>query len=100
MSNKQTKPNQPFPLRRCYFCGSNVQVKWDDPFLLRVHENGRSFNFCINHLQAFLKIAPFSLIDFYRRTYLKEEQKKILIKQVPLEVMTKSLFQQHPYWKA
>jgi hypothetical protein len=87
----QTKSQQPYPLRGCYFCGINVQVKHNDIFLLRVHENGRSFNFCVFHKQYLKQYAPWDLIDYYRRRYLKEEKRTLSIKQVPLQQMVQDI---------
>jgi hypothetical protein len=91
MSNRHTQPNQPFPLRRCYFCGTFVQVKHPDEFRLRIHKNGRSFVFCIEHLKKLLSVASYELIEDYRRRYLKEENKVLKVKPVMFETMIQDL---------
>jgi hypothetical protein len=50
-----------------------VQVKQDDPFLLLVLHDGRSFNFCTYHFHRLLRYAPFPVIDEYRREILAKE---------------------------
>ena len=71
----QTDP-QPYPLRGCYLCGKKVQVKIKDPFLLEVHADGRSFNYCTPHLLVLQKYAPLPYIDKHRRLLLPASRDK------------------------
>ena len=74
---RTTNNEQPYPLRGCYVCGSNVQVKTNDPFLLKVLDGNRSFNFCTHHLNVLLKYASLEVIDLYRREILVKDQIEI-----------------------
>jgi len=91
MSKQHIKNNQPFFLRRCYFCGTHVQIKHADEYISRIHKNGRSFVFCIEHLKKLRSVASPALIDDYRRRSLKEENKVLCIRLVKFETMMDDL---------
>jgi hypothetical protein len=68
MAQKQSE--QPYPLLGCYLCGTNTQVKNNDPFLLQVLPGGRSYNYCTYHLKILKKYAPLLVIDKHRRNFI------------------------------
>jgi hypothetical protein len=85
---------QPYPLRRCYFCGRYVQVKKPDEFLLIVLENGRSFNFCISHWKKLTAVASPALVDEFRRKYLMRYEQMIDKEKSLISVSVKAILQQ------
>ena len=86
MARKQSV--QPYPLLGCYLCGTNAQVKNNDPFLLQVLPGGRSYNYCAYHLKILKKYAPLPVIDMHRRKIIattheqKTYRRKYSLKQI------------------